>query len=81
MSRDISAGIVTDYLQDGRGSIPVKGQRFSPLHNVYIGCGAHAVSYPMCTGALSPGIKRQGREANHSPSSSVEVKYGEAILP
>jgi len=28
----------------------------------------------MGTGALSPGVKRPGREADHSPPSSAEVK-------
>jgi hypothetical protein len=32
-------------------------------------------------GALSPNIKRPGREADHSPPSSVDVKNGEAIFP
>jgi hypothetical protein len=35
---------------------------------------AHPASYPMGTGSLSPAVKRQGREANHSPPSSAEVK-------
>jgi hypothetical protein len=32
-------------------------------------------------GALSPGVKRQGREADHSLPSSAEVKNGGAISP
>jgi hypothetical protein len=32
-------------------------------------------------GVLSPGIKRQEREADHSPPSSAEVKNGGAIPP
>jgi hypothetical protein len=32
--------------------------------------GAHPTSYPMGTG----GVKRQGREADHSPQTSAEVK-------
>jgi hypothetical protein len=34
----------------------------------------HPVSYPMGTGALSPGVRRQEREADHSPPTSAEVK-------
>jgi hypothetical protein len=34
----------------------------------------HTASYP-----LVPGVKRQGREANHSPPSSAEVKNGGAL--
>jgi hypothetical protein len=32
-------------------------------------------------GALTPGIKRQGREADHSPLFSTEVKIGGVIPP
>jgi hypothetical protein len=32
-------------------------------------------------GALSPGVKRQGCEADHSPPSSAEAKKGGAIPP
>jgi hypothetical protein len=32
-------------------------------------------------GALSPEVKRQGREADHSSPSSFEVENGGAILP
>jgi hypothetical protein len=32
-------------------------------------------------GALSLGVKRQGREADHSPPSNVEVNMRGAILP
>jgi len=28
----------------------------------------------MCTGGSSPGVNRPGREADHSPPSSAEVK-------
>jgi hypothetical protein len=45
--------------------------------NVYVvqtDSGAHPASYPTGTGALSLGLKRQGREADHSPPTSAEVK-------
>jgi hypothetical protein len=32
-------------------------------------------------GILSPGVKRSGHEAEHSPPSSGEVKSGGAITP
>jgi hypothetical protein len=41
-------------------------------------------SYPSVhnvSGAISLGVKWQGREADHSPLSSAEVKNGGAILP
>ena len=47
------------------------GARYSaPVHT---GLGAHPASYAMGTGLLS-GVKRPGRGANHSLSSSAEVK-------
>jgi hypothetical protein len=51
-----------------------QGQEFSLLHVVETGSGVQPTSYPIGTGALSPGIKRQGREADHSPPTSADVK-------
>jgi hypothetical protein len=51
---------------------------FSLLHSVQTGSGAHPDSYPMIT---SPGVKRPECEADHSPTSGTEVKYGGAIPP
>jgi hypothetical protein len=31
--------------------------------------------------AVSSGLKRQGRQADHSPLSSAEIKIGEAVPP
>jgi hypothetical protein len=59
---DSGAGIATGYWQEGRGvgvQVPV-GEDFSRLHFVQTGSGAHPVSYPMGTGALSPEIKATG---------------------
>jgi len=44
------------------------------LPHVQTGSGVHPASYPVGTGVLSLGLKRPSREANHSPSSSAEVK-------
>jgi hypothetical protein len=43
-------------------------------HCVQTGSGAHPVSYPMGIVGLSPGVKRPGREADHSPPSSAEAE-------
>jgi hypothetical protein len=51
-----------------------KSQEFSLLQVVQTGSGVHPTSYPMVPGALSPGVKWQVREANHSPPTSAEVK-------
>jgi hypothetical protein len=34
----------------------------------------HPASYPMGTRGSFPGVKQPGREADHSPPSSAEVK-------
>jgi hypothetical protein len=50
MSRNISVGIATGYGLDGRGSISGRLGKFSPLHSVQTGSGAHPGSYPVGTG-------------------------------
>jgi hypothetical protein len=67
VSRGSAVGIVTGYGMNGRGV-------GDPLHFVQTGSGAHPDSYPMSTGAVSPGIKWQGREAEHSTAISAEAK-------
>jgi hypothetical protein len=42
------------------------------LHVIQTGSGAHPASHPMGTGALFPGVKRQKREADHSPATSAD---------
>jgi hypothetical protein len=55
---------------DGRGSIPGKGKGL-----VQTSSEAHQASHPTETGGSIPGeITRQGRDADHSPPSSVAVK-------
>jgi hypothetical protein len=53
--------------------VPV-GYNFSLLHIVQTGSGVHPTSYKMDTGGSFPEVKRQGREADHSPPTSAEVK-------
>jgi hypothetical protein len=43
-------------------------------HRVQNASGAHPASYPVGTRDSFPGVKRPGREADHSPPSSAEVK-------
>jgi hypothetical protein len=50
------------------------GQEFSLLHVIQSGSGATQPSIKWVPGALSPGVKRAGREADHSPPTSAEVK-------
>jgi hypothetical protein len=77
LSTDSSVGIALGYGLDDRGSrvrFPAGAGNFSLHHSVQNGSGAHPASYPMGTSALSLGVKRAGREADHSPPSSAEVK-------
>jgi hypothetical protein len=53
---------------------PAVAGNSSLRHRIQIGSGAHKGSYPMGTGGPFPGVKRHGREADHSPPSSAEVK-------
>jgi hypothetical protein len=61
---------------DDRGSISsrAKDGKFSVCHHVQTGSGSNPASHPVGTGDLSLRVKRLGREADHSPSFSAEVK-------
>jgi hypothetical protein len=54
---------------------------FSLPHNIQTGIAAHPVCYKIGTEGSFPRVKRPGREADHSPPSSAEVKNGDAIPP
>jgi hypothetical protein len=64
------------WLQTGRqGFDPRQRRKDFPLACVQTSSGAHPASYPMCTGGPFPGGKaRLGRDADHSPPFSAEVK-------
>jgi hypothetical protein len=62
---------------DDRGSrirFPAGAANFWLHHRVQNSSGAHPVSFPIGTGDSFPGAKRTGREADHSPPTSAEVK-------
>jgi hypothetical protein len=64
---------VSDYGLDDRAievRSPTGAQDFSSSPCVQTGSGAHPASYPMGTG----GKAWPGRDADHSPPSSAEVK-------
>jgi hypothetical protein len=76
-SRDSSVGITLGYGLDDRDSrvrFPAGAGNSSLHHRVQNGSGAHPASYSMGTRFSFPGVKRLGREADHSPPSSAEVK-------
>jgi hypothetical protein len=65
------------YGLDDRGSrvrFLAGAGNFSLHHRVQNGSGAHPASYPRGKLGSFPGGKAAGREADHSPPSSVEVK-------
>jgi hypothetical protein len=75
--RDSSVGIALGYGLDNRGSrvrFPAGAGNFSLHHRDQNGSGAHPASYPMGTRGSFLGVKQPGREADHSPPSSAEVK-------
>jgi hypothetical protein len=45
---------------------PSGARIFSLLHSVQTGSGAHSTSYSVDTGGSLPGLKRPGRETDHS---------------
>jgi hypothetical protein len=77
-SRVSSGSIVSDYGLDDRAigvRFPAGAKDCSSSLCVQTGSGAHPASCPMGTGGLFPGGKAwPGRDADHSPPSSAEVK-------
>jgi hypothetical protein len=75
-----SVSIVSDYGLDSRGSIPevqslTEAEDFPSPLCVQTGSGTHPAFCTVGTGSSFPGGKaRPGRDADHSPPSSVEVK-------
>jgi hypothetical protein len=69
---------VSDYGLDDRAievRSPTGAEVFSYSPCVQTGSGAHPAFYSMGTGGSFPGGKAQpGRDADHSPPSSAEVK-------
>jgi hypothetical protein len=76
-SRDSSVGIALGYGLDDRGSrvrFPTEAVNFSLHHRVQNGSGPTQPSIQWVPGALSLGVKRPGREADHSPPYIAEVR-------
>jgi hypothetical protein len=72
--RDSAVGIATGWTTEGSEFESRWGQEFLLFGVVPTGSGVHPTSYPMGTGGSSSRIKRPGREADHSPPTSAEVK-------
>jgi hypothetical protein len=60
---------------------PVPGLHFSVLHTFRPPLGPTQPPLQYAPAAVFPGVKRQGRVADYSPSSSVEVKNSGLIPP
>jgi hypothetical protein len=69
-----AVGIATGYGLDGRGSILGRDKTclFSTASRIAL--GPSSLLPNGYRGALSPGVKRPGREADNSPPTSAEVK-------
>jgi hypothetical protein len=78
---ETSVSIAKSYELDGWGSIPGRGKisLFSIKSRPALGPIQPPIQWVQ--GALSPGIKRPGRQADRSPSSSNEVNNGGAVAP
>jgi hypothetical protein len=63
-----------DWMAEGLEFEFLSGQEFFLLHIIQTGTGAHPASYPIGTEGFSPGVKRPGHEADHSPLLGVNVK-------
>jgi hypothetical protein len=67
--------LVSDYRLDSQGSIPGRGKGFSSSLCAQTSSEAHPASCTMGTEGNFTGYKaRPGRDADHSPPSSAEVK-------
>jgi hypothetical protein len=77
LTLDSSVGIATGYGLEGRGvgvRVPVVSRLFSSPRRP-------EQPTQWVPGVYSPGVKRLGREAGHSPPLSAEVKNSRAISP
>jgi hypothetical protein len=76
-SRDSVVGIATGYGLDGRGvrvRVPVGSTIFLFSTSSRPALRSTQPHIQCVTGALSPGVKRPGREIGHSPPASADVK-------
>jgi hypothetical protein len=78
-SQDSSVDIATGYWLHGLGSNLTNERLFPTAFGPILGSTQPPIQW--VPGALSPGVKRQGRKADHSPPSIAEVKKGGAIPP
>jgi hypothetical protein len=76
-NQDSSVGIATGYGLDGRGAevrVPVGARIFLHSTSSRPALGPTQPPIQWVPGALSLGVKQPGREGDHSPPTSAEVK-------
>jgi hypothetical protein len=77
MSQESVVGIATGYGLDDGGvgiRVPVRSKMFFSARLSRQALGFTQPPIQWVPGALSTGVKRPGREADHSPPASAEVK-------
>jgi hypothetical protein len=70
----VAYGWVTGWMLGGGVRVRAETWNVSLHHRFQTVSGAYPASYSMGTRGSFPGVKRPGREANHSPPSTAEVK-------
>jgi hypothetical protein len=67
-------GLATGWKTEGSQFEPRQGNKFALLHVIQTGFGLTQAPIQWVPEALSPELNRQGREADHSPPTSAEIK-------
>jgi hypothetical protein len=80
-SQDSSVCTAPGYGLDGRGSIPGSGKIFLLFKPPRPALGPIKPPIQWVLGAVSTGVKRPGREADHSSPYRADIKNGAAIPP
>jgi len=65
---------IATTLRGGRSGVPIQAGAIDCQQNFSSGSEPHPASYSMGTGVVSRRVERPGRDADHSPPSSVEIK-------
>jgi hypothetical protein len=69
--KELTERVATNVESKDSGANPISSV---PDNVVQTDSGVHPTPYPMGIGGSFPGVERPGREADHSPGTSTEVK-------
>ncbi|PNF15380.1 hypothetical protein B7P43_G00977, partial [Cryptotermes secundus] len=74
--QSLSYSRTSQHFMEPEDSLPcsISNIHFNIILPPQTGSVAHTASYPTVPGTLSQGVKRPGRETDHSPPTSAEVK-------